>query len=172
VNGWFTVPAPLPANTTLSVLPLLTGFSFSDGINTYLSTDPAVRLVDLTLSTDASGAIVAGNLGVGRWLAGTAPHSVGDRYGDFGFGQSPGNSQGFVFVEHNRYCASVGPASSGVADTCLLVQAGTEVSTAQGAARWIMQLPTPVPALSPGLIGLLSAILSCVAFIQHRRRKR
>jgi len=54
--GSFTTASPLPANLVGAVLTNgIISFVFTDGINTYASSDPNSLLVGLTVSTDASG---------------------------------------------------------------------------------------------------------------------
>jgi hypothetical protein len=57
VTGFFTTATPLPANLPGGslILPFVTSFSFSDGVNTYSSGDPNVEAHALFAGTDAAG---------------------------------------------------------------------------------------------------------------------
>jgi len=171
LTGWFRVPTPLPGNSTVDLLPQVTAFSISDGINTYASTDASVRLSALTFTTNASGAIVAGSMAVERWLTGTSPHDSGDRVSGLGWGQASGDPEGNYSIEHNNQCVSVGASAvSGVPDVCLLVVASTAVSRAQGSGHWTQQPSMAVPTLGAGTLALLAALLTGAAWRVLRRR--
>lgn len=169
LGGRFTVPDRLPANAVnLNVYPLVTSFSFSDGINVYASGDAAVRVIQMTFSTNANGEIVAGFLALERWLTGTAPHGVGDRRSGFGFGSNEGDPVGSGGVGHNEYCAVVGVApSSGVADTCLFIELNDADSSAEGSGVWSIALPgVPVPTLAHAALALLAFLLAAIGLRQ------
>ena len=88
-SGWLTTSAPLAANlTNFSVEPVLAGFSFSDGLNTYASTDPSTVVFRFLVSTDASGSITWADMLLQRWLTGTAPHALQDRISWMSSGQA------------------------------------------------------------------------------------
>ena len=116
VAGFFTTAAPLAANlVNADVRAQVTSFSFSDGINTFVNTDPKVRLIALSLSTNVSGVPVGSNtfIVLQQWESGSGPHTGAglDRFNE-------------VFVDPNaddfntRGCNTVG-TDSGVADSCL-----------------------------------------------------
>lgn len=114
--GSFTTASPLAANlVNAHVEAQVTSFSFSDGINTYTSSDANARLVNLQFSTDASGVPTPTStfIQVQQWTTGTNPHTTSDRVNqsfiDF-------NADSF----NNAGCSLVG-TSNGVADVCKTV---------------------------------------------------
>jgi hypothetical protein len=126
VAGSFTTAAPLAANlVNADVRPQVTSFSFNDGINTYSSSDPNVRLLALELSTDASGVPIPTQtfIDVQQWTTGSAPHVAGNRLNE-------------IFVDfnaddfNNAGCLSVG-TKSGVADACL-TRSTTDTNQSEG----------------------------------------
>ena len=66
----------------------MAGFSFSDGLNTYASTDPSTVVFRFLVSTDASGSITWADMILQRWLTGTAPHALQDRISWMSSGQA------------------------------------------------------------------------------------
>jgi hypothetical protein len=165
VTGSFDTAAPLPANLPsgplTNIAPLVTSYSFTDGVNTIASGDPEARLFDARASTDAVGAIVFARVRVQRWRSGSSPHVVGDRFDDV-FVDISGSVAG-----NNRPCTAVGTSSfSGVADTCTGFGFDTDVSiaTAASGGTWSSQLGTAeVPALSTWALALLAAVLAIAA---------
>lgn len=168
-SGSFTTSAPLAANLAgANIAPLVTAFSFSDGIHTYSSTDPAARIFLFNVSTNASGAITATDIWVQRWLTGTSPHVPGDRHSSIFF-RATGE------VDHNAQCLTVAASPAGVADSCTLVLAGdTSRSLAFGSARvWsIAAAPAvnSVPTLSEWSLILMAVLIASSAFVVLRRR--
>ena len=58
VTGQFTTASPLAPNLPqASVLAQVTSYSFSDGVNSYASSDPNARVIEFKVATDAAGAI-------------------------------------------------------------------------------------------------------------------
>ena len=74
VTGSFTVASPLPPLNAADIGNLLVKYSFTDGINTYSSTDPNARVFLFWISTDSTGAIYSTNIVLERWKTGSAPH--------------------------------------------------------------------------------------------------
>lgn len=135
VSGWFETGSPLPANLPLSESrSLVTAFSFTDGVNTYSSSDPNVRSFRFWLSTNSASNIGGNVIIVSRWLNGTSPHAAsalpaeGDRvaYVSLIGQQGAGNN--------NWNCSLVDVSGSGDADTCITMSQQMEaVSTGSGA---------------------------------------
>lgn len=168
-SGSFTTSAPLAANLAgANIAPLVTAFSFSDGIHTYSSADPAARIFLFNVSTNASGAITTTDIRIQRWLTGTSPHIPGDRH-SWIFFQATGD------VDHNAQCLAVAASPAGVPDSCTLVLgADTSRSLAFGSARvWsIAAAPaaTSVPTLSEWGLILLVALMALAAFVMPLHR--
>ena len=168
-SGSFTTSAPLAANLAgANIAPLVTAFSFSDGIHTYSSADPAARIFLFNVSTNASGAITTTDIRIQRWLTGTSPHIPGDRHSWILF-QATGD------VDHNAQCLAVAASPAGVPDSCTLVLgADTSRSLAFGSARvWsIAAAPaaTSVPTLSEWGLILLVALMALAAFVMPLHR--
>jgi PEP-CTERM motif len=59
ISGWFTVASPLASNIAYSPLNAITvtGYSFSDGIDTFSSAIEPASYTQFIIQTDASGAI-------------------------------------------------------------------------------------------------------------------
>jgi len=169
-SGSFTTSAPLAANlSAANVAPLVTAFSFSDGINTYSSADPAVRIFFFNVSTNASGAITTTNIRIQRWLTGTSPHVPGDRHSWVLF-LATGE------VDHNAQCLTVGASPAGVPDSCVLVLgADTSRSLAFGSARAWAVAPsavTAVPTLAEWSLVLMAVFMAIAALVALRHRSR
>lgn len=171
-TGSFTTSSPLGANLgNASIKASITSFTFNDGINTYSSSDSAVRLHSAQVSTNAGGTITATNFIVERWLSGTSPHAVNDL-----FSYTLVNNTTFQ-GHQNSLCGSIG-ASSGTADTCLSeVGAHTSRSIALGApytwssaAAPVASAPAAIPTLSEWGIILTTAFLGLAGFAILRRR--
>lgn len=78
-QGTFETAAPLPANQPLSsIAPLVTSFSFSDGLVTYSNADPRVSVLRFETRTDATGEITDSFVVLLRWQN-SAPHANGSR---------------------------------------------------------------------------------------------
>ena len=135
-SGSFTTSAPLPANmAVVNIAPLVTAFSFSDGIHTYSSADPAVRIFLVHVGTNPAGAITATDIRIQRWLTGTAPHVAGDRH-------SMVEIRATGEVDYNAPCLTVGLSPAGVADSCAVIGNDTSRSLAFGSARVWALAPT------------------------------
>lgn len=169
-SGSFTTSAPLAANlSAANVAPLVTAFSFSDGIHTYSSGDPAARIFLFNVSTNASGAITATDIRIQRWLTGTSPHVPGDRH-SWIFFQATGE------VDHNAQCLTVGASPAGVLDSCVLVLgADTSRSLAFGSTRaWAVATSavTAVPTLAEWGLVLMGVLMGVAALAPLNRRFR
>lgn len=107
VTGSFTVNTALPVGVTNSdITSLLASFSFSDGLGTFASTDPKVRVLSFRVTTNSAGRLVNVSFQIMKWTSGALPHVAGSRL-DFVSG-----GEGKV-AYHNAYCSM--PAGS---DAC------------------------------------------------------
>lgn len=130
LTGQFTTAAPLSANLPgNNISAQVTSFSFTDGLNTYSSADPDVRVYNFTVATDAGGNVTLINTSqivVERWQTGSSPHAAGDRY-----------SLAMIWtgtlggVSHNNAgCTKVGVSIVGAPDTCTTEAPDVSTSTA------------------------------------------
>lgn len=124
VRGSFTTAIPLEPNLQWeNIAPLLLAFTFCDGLTTYVSSDPRVRVGMFTVSTDADGAITGFSARIDRYHGTAAPHAAGDRLDQLYI------LDGLMTVGiHNAICAMVGPGPDGAPDTCQSASADTATS--------------------------------------------
>jgi hypothetical protein len=95
------------ANITSQV----TNFSFTDGLNTFSSANPNMRVGAFFVQTDAGGNVTIADLSGWLWQTGSTPHSSGDRVA---FMQIDTPDLAY----NNGSCPAVGPTFSGVPDSC------------------------------------------------------
>jgi hypothetical protein len=170
-SGSFTTAAPLAANlVAANITALVTAFSFSDGIHTYASTNPAVRVFLFNISTNAAGAITASDVRVQRWLTGAAVHVAGDRH-------SMLEIRATSEVDYNAPCLTVGVSPAGVADSCTVIGNDTSRSLAFGSARvWAIAAAATaalsVPTLSEWGLILMAGLVGLAALATLRRGVR
>ena len=130
VTGALTTANPLPSNrTNMDITALITGYSFSDGIHTYASTDPQTAGVrPFMASTDAGGNIIALATVLGRWQT-PAPHANGSRldYMELG-GYNAGLNLHYDMGNTNAVCT----AYTAAGDTC--TNATTDSNSSLGAS--------------------------------------
>lgn len=176
VTGTFTTAAPLAANLDLNnVTAQITGYSFSDGLTAFASSDPNIRLLEnFSVSTNASGQITAINVVVERWQAGAAPHALSDRPDYLMF-----NGASVIGV-HNVRCATIGVSSAGTADSCVTPNNDSNTSEASAIAGGAWSGPiaggggggvATVPTLSEWGMIVLASVMAMFG-IAHTRRKR
>ncbi|MDP5240314.1 hypothetical protein Q9Q94_12295 [Uliginosibacterium sp. 31-16] len=135
VNGSFKPASPLAANlTNQDISASLESFSFSDGINTYASTDSSVRVFYFQVTTDANARITALSIKLQQWKSGVATHVAGDRYSE-AFVSSSGGTYG----HHNWTCNSIGISQGGAANSCIGASSSTASSEASAGAGIITQ---------------------------------
>ncbi len=155
VQGSFTTAAPLAANlANQNILAQVTGFTFSDGLRSYSSSDTSVTLMNATITTDASGKPVSMSFIPIRWRT-AAPHAVNDRV-DYLIVMPT-----FSTAEHNAQCVTLSPPAgcSGLAG-----DASTSRATENAVTRPVIGLLTPSTAASvPGLGG--AALLALITLI-------
>jgi hypothetical protein len=152
VAGQFTTASPLPHNLpSTDLLPLVTSFSLGDGLNTYINTNPNVRVAVFTAGTDASGNIVPGAIDVQLWQTGSSPHAPGDRFAQWDILGTTNTGA------NNDVCTSVGISTVGVPDTCLshLPDSGTSLEGGPGTWSFFMSA-VAVPALTAWSLAILA----------------
>ena len=146
VNGWFTTAAPLAGGLPLGdVYASVTGYSFTDGINTYSSADPNSRVYSFLVETHPSGNVAAVQLTFSVWKTGSSPHAAQDRVSSIAI---IGPTAGWAVADNNDRCLAVGAeTNTGVADTCVSFTADGSSSFATGPyGTWSSDL-TPVVGL-------------------------
>lgn len=176
LTGSFTTATPLAANlSSADVRSQVTSFSFNDGLTTYASSDPNVRLIFLDLSTDASGVPVSSDhfIVIQQWASGTSPHSAGDRLNEIFVDPTPDDS-------HNLGCTTVG-TQNGVADVCtgeIRDNSASEGETSTNGSWVVTAGPpgpgpspsgTPVPTLSTWALAMLAALVALLGPFLRRR---
>lgn len=166
VTGWFTTASPLPPNMPATTIgptgtsPLVTGWSFSDGLSTYSSANSEAVYDQpsfFTIATDASGNISSFNVG---FMSPMRPHTVGQSMNAFGVG-------GFSESYFNAVCTTV---SAGVCASLAPQPGDSEARSTVGAGTWVITkaAAVPVPATSNTLLLLMALGLGWLAFRQTR----
>jgi hypothetical protein len=167
-DGSFTGPTRLAPNLPgVDITAALTSFTFNDGLTTYSSTDPQVRVYQFLVATDATGAITAVNILIERWQTGGAVHVLGDR---FDYINIVGAGQ--VLAQHNFPCTAVGPSPAGTADSCTGTVPDASSSTASAAAAGVFALGAaaePIPTLGEYALLLLAALMGIAGAAGVRR---
>lgn len=171
-TGQFTTATPLPSNMPVTnVLPLMTSFSFSDGVNTYSSADSGARVGDFSVATGPDGDVVftgSFNIQLERWQSGSSPRAPGDRVASFRLGLLGGGAL------NNSACTSVGTAPNGVTDVCAAQAVDSATSSALNLApgiwsRSLAAVPTPtLSGLSIVLLACLTAVLASQALRERQ----
>ena len=125
-TGHFTTSNPLPNNLGFytDITGQVTNFSFTDGLNTFSSADPNMRVNAFFVKTDAGGNVTVADLSGWLWQTGSNPHSSGDR---LAFMQIDTPDLAY----NNGSCPTVGTSFSGVPDSCTSVPA-FDASTSLG----------------------------------------
>lgn len=124
VQGMFTSAAMLPPNIDMSlpgkVLPHLTGWDFTNGSLSILSTSPGARVNKFQLHTDGTGMPDHSAIVVSQWVDGSAgPHAVGDRVNVIVANTLSWDAANQNYTVTNAECTHIGTSAEGVADTCL-----------------------------------------------------
>ena len=124
-SGSFTVASPLAPNLAFQdISSLLTAYSFSDGINTYSSTDVNSRIYLFAVETDAQGQVTDAQIFLERWLTGTnGAHVPGDRFSIMALG---------LIGYHNAICAEVAASPSNGTELCAELTNEDEALSAAG----------------------------------------
>lgn len=117
ISGYFTTDSPLPPDKLGNISALVTGFAFTDGLNTYRSDDPNVRMLAIGVTTNNSGALIGYAIDVSKWHTGSAPHAYPDRLSRIS--ASITANAVHVTAYHNWVCFNTWtPPFGGSADTC------------------------------------------------------
>ena len=168
-SGSFNTAAPLAPNlAAANIAPLMTSFSFTDGITTYSSANPAVRILVATVSTNGAGAITASDIRVQRWHTGVVPHGAGDRLSMVEIGATGSG-------DNNAPCINVGVSPAGTPDSCVLIGGDAGRSIAFNSARvWasaplLAAAPAAIPTLSEWGLVLMAALMGLAAVVTLRR---
>jgi hypothetical protein len=168
-SGTFSGPSRLAPNLPgVDITAALTGFSFTDGVTTYSSTDAKARVYQFIVTTDANGDITAVAILLERWQTAGAAHVAGDR---FDFINITGTGQ--VQAQHNFVCTGVGVSPGGTADSCLAAAGDASSSTASAAGVGAFAFGAAnasVPTLGECALLLLAALMG-IAGVAGLRRK-
>jgi hypothetical protein len=171
--GHFSTAVPLPSNLpATNIFPQITSFSFNDGVDTYSSSDPNVRVYEFTVGTDAAGNIIVPQDGISLslWLSGSSPHAVGDRMA-FGHVDMANTS-----ATHNNSCDVITNSPiTGVTDLCIAGNIDASTSSASGGGPGIWQPPNvpvaTIPTLSRWSLVMLTLLTGVIGFCASRRRQ-
>lgn len=170
-SGSFTTSAPLASNlSNANIAAQITSFSFNDGINTYASTDPNVRIFQANVSTSATGSITSSSLFLELWQTGTSPHAAGDKVAIIQIGAT-------VSATNTLNCTGVGTSPAGTTDSCVAGPGDIGSSNASGATwTWAAVTPpataaTSVPSTSALGLLAMSALLGLTGLAISRRNR-
>lgn len=169
-TGSFTTAAPLPANASGNFLPSVQSFQFSDGVTTYDSTDPNVRVRQFDLTTDGSGQITGFTIRIQRWR--NLPAATGDT----------ANSRLDMITlitaqtagEENMRCNfSIGVSPAGAPDSCNGWDGSTDYSygSINAGGTWSSVSAAVVPTLGEWAMLLLTLLLAGGAAVHLGRRR-
>ena len=112
----FSVATALAPNlSSQQIVGQVTSFTASDGLTTFNSSDPNVRVWDFTVSTNATGHVTQSSIVLELWRSGTSPHSTSNR---IDLAQIVPNPD----VYYNTACESYGSGPAGMSDTCAIAQ--------------------------------------------------
>ena len=170
VTGQFTTASPLAPNLPqASVLAQVTSYSFSDGVNSYASSDPNARVIEFKVATDAAGAISGWTVELDVWESGTSPHTAGDLVSSMnviGAGD---------LVLDSANCSTVGTSVEGIGDSCTSTTGGSVASNLSSPGTWsivatpVAPVAVAVPTLSEWMTLALALLLASVAAVGLRR---
>jgi len=164
ITGQFTTAVPLAPNlSSQNILPSVTSYSFTDGVDTYSSADPNARVDDFVVSTDSSGNISAFDVKIIIWQTGTSPHTAGDRVARFDVSSSSTD-----ITENDAPCVVVVIAPSGVSDACVTFAPDGSTSFGDAITHGAFSIlavpaPAPIPTLSGWSMLLLSLFVTGTA---------
>lgn len=168
-TGSFTTASPLPPNASGNFLGSVQSFAFSDGVTTYVSGDPNVRVRRFDLTTDGSGQITAFDVQIQRWrmlpaAVGNGPDSRLDM-----IGIATANTGG----EENMECFfAIGVSFAGVADSCNGWHGSLDYTFGQNASggTWSSVSAVTVPTLGEWAMILFALLLVGGAAVHLQRR--
>lgn len=174
-TGTFTTNAPLAPNlSSVAVQGSVTSFSFNNGIESFESTSPDVRLNVFLVSTDASGAITGSNIEIINWLTGTpGAHATSDRLSAIVISVGVGET---ARAYRNLVCTATLGVPTGAADSCSTGNVDASSSSAESLwPSFVMQAPpppmvaaVPVPTLSELALALLALGVASIAWSRRR----
>lgn len=144
MTGAFTTAAPI-VSPGADLATSVVSFSFTDGINTWSSADPNVRISQFQVAVDAGGRPTTMVMILHRWQT-AGPHAAGARLDVLSLGP------GIAGVAANLGCSAVGVhPTTAIPDFCTATASDTNTSQA-GASfyqRFAVGAPVPVPPLQP-----------------------
>jgi hypothetical protein len=162
-TGSFTTAVPVAANLTdQDITAQVTSFTFSDGLTTYASGDPHVRM---NVKATTTGGVLQFFVTLLRWQT-PAPHANGDHLDRMSMNQGG---------QHNAVCSNVEDPQG---DRCLTSSAAGVFSSwrddllADG--TWTVTglppaAPTAVPTLGEWGLVLLAGLLAALGLRQRRK---
>lgn len=173
VSGWIQTKAPLAAKLPFptSISPDVAAFRLFDGITTYESSDPQVRVQGMFVSTDDTGKLDKFLITVSRWQTPGASHAMGDRLASVRM-----SNLNTMVSFYNAPCGEEpGVGAAGQTDTCRLLAASGEPSTStasEASVKWVPESPSPspVPTLSQWAVMLLAGGLGVLGAMLARKR--
>lgn len=165
-SGSFTVSTPLAPNLLNSnIAAMVTSYSFSDGINTYSSTELDSRLNQIRVTTDGSGVITNAVINLVKWLSGAnGSHVSGDRYSFILLGTQSVN---------NQTCNVVENSPEGDSETCFTSAGNQGASVALGGVvTWSSAVAStaiqPIPTLSEWAMIIMASLMAFFAIRKVR----
>lgn len=169
-TGSFTTATTLPPDlANADIAPLITSFSFSDGLTQYNGADPDTTLVGATAFTDASGGVLAIALSFQHWS--TSIHAFGSRMDVMVLhllARKNSQCQGAIFQSPNGrdVCQTVDfdAASSRVTFASPVTPGSWDVTSLPPAVA------KAVPTLGEWSLLLLAALMGGAGWWQVRRR--
>jgi hypothetical protein len=173
ITGSFTTTAPLAANlSSQNIGALVTAYSFNDSQQTYASTNPNVRKITFSVTTNGSGAITGADIVIHKWQTNGPRSAAGLASADSRFERiiiSPISSR----VSSNRACLAlgVGVSAAGDNDFCDLSSGDEEFRATTGdPGVWTLP-PASVPTLSEWAMILFGLLLAGGAALYIQRRQ-
>jgi len=169
ITGSFTTATPLVPNLAgVDITGQVTSYSFSDGVNTYTSSDANARIYQFTVATDANGMISWAGILLEVWENGTSPHVAGDNFSYMGTGEG---DQAIDTLP----CTVVGVSPySAVADACIdaTESSGLGSATVGALGSWTggQIAATSIPTLSEWGMIILSSLLALGTILTLRRQ--
>lgn len=168
-SGSFTTSTRLGSNlVNASITPLVSAFTFTNGIDTFSGIDPEVYVKNFLVSTDASGAITSTSISVFKWISGSSPHVVGDALAQLSINSGTSNAN------HNMQCLTV--AGDGSCLSTFSSQADGTSTAAGATVAWSSPPPlapsaaAPIPTLSQWGVILTGACLALAGWAVMRRK--
>lgn len=172
ITGSFTTAAPLAANlSNQDIGALVTAYSFNDSQQTHASTNPNVRKITFSVTTDGSGAITSADIEIQKWQTSGPRSAAGLASADSRFERviiSPTTSS----AESNQACTALGVGVSAAGDNDFCASdVGNEEGRASSSSAGVWTSPVPVPTLSEWAMILFGLILAGGAALYIQRRQ-